>query len=462
MPGWLLTALPLVGLLLRCFVIVHFLYPGNVEVFDTGFGGFGDYARSLRDTGDFHLCGNSPFLSCQASICTNATRMPVIPLLYAGLSRLVGTPAAAVAIGKCCILALLAAGFMRFATRDLRISAAGVAVMYLLYLGLQPLKHGASLDYEEGLLIDLSLCLGVAVVYLVRVDLGISQVRLSYMALAAVLIAVVMYFSKTTALLTLGVILLIVLSHRAFSWRLKSIALVIVALPFAFWLAHTQVSGGGIRWSSSWNGENLFRGYNSGAIAIYPEISLDRAFDADRAILEDGTIVPLGNFSKQQCFANEWAWNDYYAAKARRWIVEHPVDALRFDLKKAWVALAEVRHTPKYVSASDKTPLYSAGTNAIMAAWMVYARILFFALLIMLCKELRNRTRRQYLWVAVLLAAACTPYVAVFGAERHMIPILVMAGTLLVFLFMATPRDARGRTAGSSSAARETPADIPR
>jgi hypothetical protein len=439
--NWLLVALPLVALLLRCYVIVHLLYPGNIEVFNTGFGGFGEYARSLRDTGDFRLCGNSPFLACQASICTNATRMPVIPLLYFGLLTLVGTPAAAVAVGKCCVLALLVAGFVRVATRDLRVSIGGVAAMYLLYLGLQPLKHGASLDYEEGMLIDLSLCLGLAVVYLIRMDLAVSSARRSYMALAAILIAVVMYFTKTTALLTLGVVLLMVLLHRASGWRLNAIALTIVILPWALWLAHTHSSAGGIRWSSSWNGENLFRGYNSGAAAIYPEISLDRAFDTDRAILEDGTVVPLGNFSRQQCFADEWAWNDYYAAKARRWVIDHPADTLRFDLKKAWVALVEVRHTPKYVSATDKTPLYSASTSAIMAAWMIYARALFFALLILVCRELRNPSKRQHLWVTLLLAGACTPYVAVFGSERHMVPILVMAGTLLVFLYLASPRD---------------------
>src|SRR5277367_6834632 len=99
--GLLLIALPLVALVLRCYVIVHLLYPGIIEVFHTGFVGFGDYARSLRDSGQFRLCGNSPFVACQTSICTNATRMPVIPLLYFGLLTLVGTPAAAVAIGTC-------------------------------------------------------------------------------------------------------------------------------------------------------------------------------------------------------------------------------------------------------------------------------------------------------------------------------------------------------------------------
>lgn len=107
--------------------------------------------------------------------------------------------------------------------------------------------------------------------------------------------------------------------------------------------------------------------------------------------------------------------------------------------------LVEVRHTPTFISATDKTPFYSMVTNALMLGWMVYARVLFFTLLVLTINDARLRARRLYLWLPVLLTAACAPYVAVFGWQRHVVPILVMAGTILVFLYMSDPRTRRAK-----------------
>jgi hypothetical protein len=260
------------------------------------------------------------------------------------------------------------------------------------------------------------------------------------MALAAVIIATCMYFTKTTALLTLAVVLSIVLMHPLLRWQLKALSLALVVVPFAFWGGHTLASSGKIHFSSSWNGENLFRGYNSESAAIYPEISLDREFDSTRAVLDNGTVVPLGNYTNQRCFKDEWAWNDFYANKAHRWAAEHPLSALRFDLEKAWVALIEIHHTPTHVSEISKVPDYSPAVSAVMIVWMIYARIVFFALCIMILWDARARAKRSYLWVILILAGACAPYVVVFNWQRHMIPILVMAGAFLVLLYMAHPR----------------------
>lgn len=192
-----------------------------------------------------------------------------------------------------------------------------------------------TLEYEEGILLDLALCLPIAVLYMVRTDLNLTKFRRVGFAFAALAISTVMYFAKTTALLTLAVVVLILITSRAIDRRFVALWLASVILPFALWTNHNHAVEREIRWSSSWTGENLFRGYNAGAAAVFPEISLDRVFDSTKAIIGNGKVVSLGNFSNLKCFNGEWAWNDYYAGEAVQWVRQHFLAALLFDLRKA-------------------------------------------------------------------------------------------------------------------------------
>src|SRR5262249_18392854 len=150
--------------------------------------------------------------------------------------------------------------FLAVLVRDVRFSVGGLLLLCGLYFGPQTLKHGASIDYEEGLLIDLSLCFAIAASYLVYPSLTESAKRRAALAIAAVALAVAMYFAKTTALATLVVILAMVISSRLITWHWKLTAAVIAVAPFALWVAHTTHDSGAVHFSSSWNGENLFRG----------------------------------------------------------------------------------------------------------------------------------------------------------------------------------------------------------
>jgi hypothetical protein len=436
--AWALVLMPLLALPVRCFLIVHSLYRTRSSVFDVGFG-FGDYARNLAASGHFQSCLTLPFVACHPHSCVAATRMPVIPVTYAALAAIFGTSAPTIAIAKCCLLAALIASFLWHVTRDLRVSWFGVLLSYLLYFGLQPLKHGATLEYEEGMLVDLSLCLAIATLYLVRPELERERRRHAGMAVSAVLIGVILYFAKTTTLLTLLVVLLMAVTAPSLDGRLKWGLLGVVAATFLLWMMHVYATSGEIRASSSWNGENLWRGYNPAAAAIFPEITLDRAFDSTRAVLMNGTVVPLGNYMHERCFNDEWQWNDVYASRALRWIEYHPREVLQLDLKKAWVALFEIRHTPEFLSATDKTPQYSALTRVLLMLWMVLARVVFFSALLRLLLLARERGYRRYLWLPLLLGAACAPYIIVFGWQRHMVPVLIMSGVFYVLIFCAGP-----------------------
>jgi hypothetical protein len=430
-----LVVMPLLALLPRLWV-AKTLYPADMSVFDTGFG-FGDYIHQLAEQGAFRSCSFFPFNPCNTGTCTFATRMPGLPLLLASLVQLVGTHSIAVAVAKCTLLALLSAGFLAALSQDVRITSWGLIVLYGLYLGPQSIKHGAALDYEEGVLLDLSLCLGIAVSYLLRPSQTESARRRAWMGVAAVGLATVMYMTKTTALLTLSIVLALVVSHRDLPPVFKTIGIALVIVPVGFWGWHNVASTGVLSLSSSWNGENLLRGYDSGALAIYPQVSLDRILDSQRAVLDDGTVVQLGAYRSRGCFKNEWEWSKAYSTLAREWLFAHPDEAMHFFAKKVWVTLFEVRHTPVYVSATDRFQEGSPAVRAAMIGWMVAARAVFFLLFWRILRDVAAGRNRTYGWAAALLVAACLPYMVVFSYQRHVVPVLELAGAFLAIFYLA-------------------------
>jgi hypothetical protein len=439
-PALLLVAMPLIALVPKYWLIAHTLGAGDSGIFAAGFGGFGDYAHNLLTDGTYRSCTASPFARCGPPSCDYATRMPVLPLVYAGLTLLVGVKSAAVAYAKCAFTALLAAAFLLALVRDgVRPSVLGLVLLYGLYFGPQALKHAASIDYEEGLLIDLEICLAVGVAYALRPALARTDSKRTLMMIAAIVVATLMYFVKTTGLLTVIVVLLLLLTTQL-NRAAKVLAVACVALPFALWIAHNYAAAGEIRLSSSWNGENLYRGSSSEGLALYPQISLDRLFDSSEATLDDGTRVPLGNLAHQYCFANEWAWNDFYAAQARAWATQHPIEAARFQMRKLWVALFELRHTPYRTQAVGAATEYPPVMTAAMFVWMAFARAVFFALIVLLIVRIRAGAWRESLWVLCLLAASWAPYLLVFNYQRHLVPLLIQSGMLLVVLYWMKPQ----------------------
>jgi hypothetical protein len=430
----LLVAMPLVACVLKCALILHTLGPSGIGIFETGFG-FGGYVRELFTDGSFRSCVAAPFARCDPSQCVYATRMPLLPLLYTALAKVVGTKSVSVAIAKCALTAALLTGFLLSLARDVRFSVLAVVLVYALYLGPQVLKHGAALEYEEGLLVDLEACLAIAAAYLIKPDLSAEPARRTRMALAAVLLGVVLYFAKTTALLTLLVVMALVLSDRRLRWRFKTLATLCVAIPCVAWAAHNYSSSGALHLSSSWNGENLYRGSSSEGLALYPQVLLDRLFDSTHATLADGRVIQLHNLEGQRCFADEWAWSSYYSGEARSWLQQHPVDALRFAGHKVWVALFELRHTPYRTDAEGPDTEYSPAIDAVMWGWMGFARLVFLGLLVCIARDLWHGDVRQSLWTVALVGAGWAPYLVVFAYQRHVVPLLVMAGFLLLSLY---------------------------
>jgi hypothetical protein len=360
--------------------------------------------------------------------------MPVVPFLLAEISKFVGTHTVPVAIVKVVLTALLSCLFLAILSLDLRFSSWRLVLLYGLYFGPQALKHAASIGYEDSVFIDLMLCFGIAVSYLLRTDLTSSDIRRNIMAGAAVALACLMYFSKPTVLPLLMVTVALSLASRHISWTCKAASVLLVAVPMALWASHTLNTTGTIRLSTSYNGENLFRGYNSSSLLIYPQVNLDRVLDSSTVTLMDGTVVSIKDTAHQDCFTDEWAWNDHYAAAAHTWLWQQPVAALKFLAIKAWVALIEVRYTP-----GDRT--ISAAVAAIAVAWMIFARCVFFGLLIALAIDIFHKRYSPALWGLALMATAFAPFVIVFAYQRHVVPLLILAGTLLITLYDRRPHE---------------------
>jgi hypothetical protein len=360
--------------------------------------------------------------------------MPVMPWLIADLTKVVGVGTVNVALAKMILTSLLASIFLAILSLDLRFSVGRLILLYGLYFGPQVLKHASSLEYEETILVDLIFCFSIAVSYLIRPDITGSALRRNLMALSAVVLACAMYFAKATMLPVLIVTMALALTNRRLPWTWKVASMVFVVMPFALWGYHNLQQTGQLRFTSSWDGENLYRGYNSFSLAIYPELNLTRVLDSSSVTLADGTVLALQDTAHQTCYRDEWAWNDHYAAAAHAWLLQHPGAATWFLLKKAWVALIEVRHTP-----ADADPV-SHGVAAAMVTWMIFARGVSAAFVIVALRRIfQGRIlqgyRREALWALLLLGAAFLPFVIVFAYQRHVIPLLLMAGTLLVILF---------------------------
>ncbi len=413
-----------VALVVKLFIVYRVLYPNPQHVHDVMFG-FSGYVHSLLESGAYRSCLGLPFEAIDPNTCVYTTRMPALPIMLVTLSAFVGTNMATVAAAKAVVASIGVAGALIIWTRRSTPSFATVLLFVFALLGPQVLKHAACLDYEEGLLVELMAIQAMMLAAILSSDNQDKRSIHSVFYLALVLCAGLSYLTKTTMLpFLVGIATFSVYKLR---FRpLTALAVVFIAgLPVIGWGTFSWETTG--RWtsSSSWNGENLLRGFNSESYQIYPDISVDRIFSAKEGILDNGQIVPMGHWISRPPFHNEWEWNDYYVKFAKQWILENPMDALHFSGKKAWAMFIDPKRVPRRVSAELEKEPYGGSAESLGVAWMIIARVLFFAAIVHLLIEARLTRRFDALWLLALIAAYSIPYVIVFASQRHAIPMLV-------------------------------------
>jgi hypothetical protein len=424
---WVLLALALMA---KIWIITQTLYPGDTTIRDVLFG-FPGYVNGLLDHGAFRACDHVPFPALHEGTCAYATRMPALPMFLVGLSYLVGANMASVAVAKAVLMTGLLALAVYLWARSSVVSWSSVLVVALVLFGPQVLKHAACNDYEEGLLVELMACHALLLGAILSRPKSWTANHTALVCVALVLLAGLGYLTKTTILPFLIMTIVFCLFELRSRPGVAASVAVLGALPLIAWAAFCLHSTGRLTISSSWNGENLLRGFNSESYEIYPDISVDRIFDSREIILADGRVVHAGQWINRPSFADEWQWNDYYANLAKQWIAENPLKAVMFSGKKAWAMFVDVQRVPRKTEAAEGTDSYGGRAQLAGIAWMSIARLLFVAFCVAALVDWRRRRTVDALWPLLLVAAYSAPYVVVFASQRHAVPMLAYAGLSL-------------------------------
>jgi len=373
--------------------------------------GLGEYAASLA-TGR----GYSTTLPCAQ--LDHARRMPLAPAMLALVALAGGGVWAAVLARLVLLFGLLVAAFAVGARADERWWHGPSWKILLGLLAASPLfaKHLAQLGYEEGfslVLVPALLLVGLAVV-----EAPASQRRRVDVGFGVLLGAVFLVKSGNAPLWLVGSV---TLAWAALRRRRRSAwfgLLLSLAAPLG-WMGFVLATTGRASFGTSWDGENLFRGWCEACSRIYPWQSLDRLFDTDTVAIPQGVVkAPL---TPLRCsFPDEWAWNDHYRDRALAWATAEPGEALRYLLRKLWVVLFEVRPVPLVGGLDVARSLVVVGSFLVLRAAALVALVLAW----------RQRARLTPLTPLLIFgsvgcAALAVPLLIGFAYDRHTILVLV-------------------------------------
>jgi hypothetical protein len=401
----------LVGLIALEVIVYLVVFVPRGAVASAG-AGLGEYAASLA-SGQ----GYSMPLSCGQ--IDRARRMPLAPAFLAAVALAGGGVWAAVVARLALLLALLVAAIASGSRPGERWWHNPIWTLLLALLAAAPLfaKHLAQLGYEEGFSIVLVPSLVLVGLSVLHPSTEARQPRVD-VGFGVLLGAVFLAKSGHAPLWLVGTLALgwaAFRRGRSSAWLGLLLAL---AAPLA-WVAFVFAATGRADVGTSWDGENLFRGWCDVCSRVYPWQSLDRLFDTPAIGTPDG-IVSVGVVPPRCVFASEWAWSDHYRDRALAWALAAPAEAARFLLRKVWVVLFEVRPVP-LVGSLDVTRsavvigsfvlLRGAALGALVFGWRLRARLACFT--------------RGVLFGAACCAALCVPLLVGFAYDRHSVVVLV-------------------------------------
>lgn len=425
-----------------------FLSQDSRTLSQLGFG-FGGYIDSLINSGIYRTCFEG--------MCDYSTRMPLVPVLFAAISRLSDSTLFAALAKNTAISLVFIVTLQTYywsARRDrLAFLVAATATMLIMTVSAPVVKHCSAVDYEEGIITELLVLWILGFLLLVRSVLSQGSKRngIYITASTVVLIATLIYLSKSSMILILVLTYTLVIIFLLFA-RASSSQTAILCTSLAFsiffvglWGMHNLSHIGKFSVSSTWNGENLYRGSNSVSLAIYPDLSLDRVMDSRSFILRDGSQLNVAQPAKgRQSFESESEWNTYYAKLSKEWHLRNPRQSLLFTQKKLNNFFLSIEKSP--FSVHDyKSPSLPIETieSFVVNAWLVFGRIFQLILIVLTIAVIRRNSTKKKLFIFIIYAALCAyalPYIAVFNYERHITPFLLMviaSTTFVAFVFFA-------------------------
>jgi len=416
---------------------VIFVPKGGLDTI--GFGFFG-YAQSLAET--------SQYKSCTPDYCDFATRMPFLPSVIALLSSFSHNHFWAASY-KNIIMGIIS--YLLMLKLYQIYSSYFKNVVYYWFLLLVPMvllgvvaKHAAEIQYEEGVIIWFIMPFTLSLFLLSAHQLPNQNDFITLVAISCS-IAVVFYLTKSSLIFIFLLLLLVVLSQclRKKSFIALSILAVVTIVPFAwgtFVMEHTK------RFSlmSSWDGENLYRGWNAETARLFPQVSLDREFDSKTVIKPDGEVVDIAPQKLRKDFASEWEWNDYYKEQALKNIMSDDRLFYRLALVKLQNFFMSITKTPlQYSDRPVEANFLGKISDVVTEIWLIYGRIMQ-AGLVVLCLVLIIRSdslRFGALLMLCLNALYALPYIIGFSYERHITAGLVFVISSLMALLPAIEQE---------------------
>ncbi|QAY96919.1 hypothetical protein CWB41_15230 [Methylovirgula ligni] len=438
--GGEVVALLVVLMAVLKLVAVWFFVPAARTTFDLGFG-FDPYVRSL-------VAGRG-YVSCGSGSCDVASRMPGLPLFLAALAPLTTSLRIVDAI-KVLLLSLLVYLAVRGIDRRLAVRhcwQVGIYIALGLFLVLSPnlIKHASAAYYEEGYVLELLAITAVCLFFVAVAPREASAGRY----VAAIAAASVCYLFKSSLILVWGAVALLIVVFALTSGR-RALAAGLVAVALiapAGWLAHNAIESHRLSFMSSTDGENMYRGWNTYTLVLYPHCSLDMLFDPVTTC--EGEAITSPHEPGRAGFKTEWAWNDAYKTRATEWIRQNPGAALKTFAVKAYEVLLSPQLVPyrNYVPAPDGSHLIelprSRGEADVGSLWLALGRLIeIFAFGASLYLLIRGDSAARRVALASLALGVCyaTPYILGFGYERHFSILIMLAALSSLFLVSALVR----------------------
>ncbi|TCT03549.1 hypothetical protein [Aquabacter spiritensis] len=413
------------------------LFRGEGSIFDLKYG-FGPYIQNLVETGRF--------FSCYEGRCQVSSRMPLLPLIYAGIA-LFGTDQAHIGIIKSLIMSAYSGTLCFFLIRmQARLYPAAAllwaAALTVLFASYPTVKHAYELTYEEAILLEILLVWSVAFSVVSCLLFAPSEGRRTDIALAILLLnALLAFFTKASMVLILALsfgIFVAVAVRARFSWRAvgRSGAMALAGLGLlGLWAAH-NAGGGRLTLMTSYDAESLYRGNSALGAEIYPDVNLDQIFDATEVVTRDGRHFAVPLQPKPWSFADEWAWSDHFRAAALGWIADNPTAAAGFLWRKAVNFFLSVEKSPYSFNADAQRATDNSRTEMILiSAGLVAGRVATLALVVcgVLVLVTGSRADRVILGLMLLANMAyAAPYLVGFNYSRHIaVSFVIVLGSLV-------------------------------
>lgn len=416
------------------FAAIFYFIPPHASIFDLGFG-FGPYVQLLTQDGQF--------AQCIGATCAKASRMPLLPVLYRTIG-FVSTDQRKVAVFKDILVSAgLAIWFLRLLHIHRRLNRHAIqcwsAFGVLLSLSPAVVKHAAALSYEEGVLLGILLLWAYSYLLLVFIYTkeGWDGRRRS-LAIATIALATVAHLAKSSMvlilLLSMAITLLVAVRRRDV---VVAGAVVLCVSLVAGWGIRNEIATGHFSIMSSWDGDHLFRGWNTDSENLYPDVNLDRIFDSKIAYLASGEAVNIQWTFLPEHPHTEWGYDTYFRSLAWTWIRTHPSKAFRFLARKVYVFAATIRKTPYTYTNDARGSLRPSPALYLTDAWLFIGRCLEVLLVVLMVILWRTRdASSRYLFGAAVAAcsAYAAPYIIGFSYERHVTVFFVIVAVCCAVL----------------------------